>query len=459
MDRERTDPESYAILESFDAELDRVDPELLDFYVTKLQAQLDKINPGEKVGLAFHPDADGIFACLVVLTYLRQKNADVKFLPYELETKAFEEGAKECQHVISTDLWIRANLEGQRAIENVLDAGVNMSTIDHHDRRFPPRDIREDRPENFPRDERFPETIGENQDGKRKGDFMFVTPNRLECEIKNSNRYPASTLTYKLFLEIAKRNEDTELMEALKELEPYIMVGIAGDCSLKAWPKASEDYKDQMEVIQRLGVIINLAENFRNPENVVLQAEEIVRKAEGEKLKTLQETSPELAAAEAIQQWVERRVKEIQWDKEDAPVLFHFHVGDDELEAVNEAVLPSHGKVLNDKINPNIAIANALSREIGKKVAIVVTQYCESTNGQPPAVVLSFRTESAFIDTRVFANALGGGDGHPMASASKIHIIENPKDPEDRGEAQFASVEGILRHISSFVRNMNRQRG
>ncbi len=196
---EITRPESYIMLESFEAELDRVDADLLAFYVSKLKDQLDKIKPGDKVGLAFHPDADGIFAGLVALTYLRSKDVEVQFLPYELETRAFAENGKECDHVISTDLWLPANLEGQKAIEEVLGAGTNVTSIDHHDQRFPEKDIRKDPPFAEKRDPLYPETIDVNKDGSTPGRFAFITPSRIGCEIENSNRFPASTLTYKLF--------------------------------------------------------------------------------------------------------------------------------------------------------------------------------------------------------------------------------------------------------------------
>jgi|GEM_PF-4978106 hypothetical protein len=454
---EITRPESYALLESFEAELDRVDADLLVFYVSKLKDQLDKIKPGEKVGLAFHPDADGVFAGLVALTYLRSKNVEIQFLPYELETQKFADESLECDHVVSTDLWIPSSIEGQGSLEKVLGSGTNVTTIDHHDQRFPKKDIRKEPPSTSQRDPLYPETMAVNRSGSTEGQFLFITPGRLQCEIENSNRFPASTLTYKLFLELAEQEGDEEMLAQLKELEPYILVGIAGDCSLVAWPRAALDHEADLKRIKRLGTIINLAENFRNPENVILQAEQLISQTSKEqRLSALRETSPELAAAEEIQQWVEQRVETIipNWNTSKEPVIFHFHADQEEIDAVTKAGLPNHSDVLKESVNPNIAIANALSRAIGHRVAIVVSQYCEQTNGQPPSVNFSFRTESPFLDVRKFARMLGGGDGHPMASGSRINLIEDPKE----GEEIFSSVEDILWHTSNVLRNFNRKR-
>jgi len=255
-------------------------------------------------------------------------------------------------------------------------------------------------------------------------------------------------------LELAEKEGDEEMLAKLHELEPYIMVGIAGDCSLVAWPKAEEDHKEQMETIKRLGTIINLAENLQHPENVILQAEELTLGTPKEnRLKALQELSPELRAAEDIQQWVEERVSQIVWDQKKHPIIFHFHANENEVSSITSAVVPKHPTVLNETINPNIAIANALSRKIGHKVAIVVSQYCESSNGQPPSIKLSFRTESPHLDTRAYANMMGGGDGHPMASGSKYPIKKEPKEDE------FGSTSAVLWHMDNLIRNLNTQRG
>jgi hypothetical protein len=432
-------------LESFEAELNRLDPELLDFYVDKLKSQIDLIQTGDKVGVAFHPDADGICSGTFIIAYLKAKfGAQIEIIPinYELDTEPFGDVASHCDHIITTDCWITATEKGQEPLQNTMEQGINVTTIDHHDSRFGDQDIRKTPPYSAERDPHFPETIAENREGSTSGRFCFISPKRLGTSMRDTNKYPATLVTYKLLTELLKKHEPEPFMQdILQKLEFLLPIGVAGDNSLDEWPNLAEKHEANSETIKRLATLLNLAENFGSPINVVntLLNTSI---SEEDPIPTIEQRSREIQAAARIQEWIETESPKIQWDQQKQPILFHHHIGEEEVARASEYAREQFADVLQERINPNIGIANETSKLIGKKVMIVISQYFTNSTGQPPSIALSLRSEKAGMDTRTIARIFGGG-GHSMASGARI-LIHAGTDPQE-----------IINEIKGIVRMTN----
>lgn len=412
-----TGAESLNRCNSFEEELNRVDPQRERFLLEKIREFLEKIKPGDKVLIACHPDADGYISGALLKAFVDRffhGQVQAEFCTDELKTREFYNKAKNFKHVITGDLWIDETEEKQQGLRALLKQGINIAVFDHHDKQFPdfaPQRIEEMLASGLEYTLTIPESSQQDLDPRTKGSITYVSPKRLGFHNPDPNKFTGALIIYKMLGQLVD----------LSDLEFLLPISAKGDCDAgkKYWPKLLEKYaghKKETDEIAEIAGSLNFGKNLTLPAAERLMTWLASMNGQRNSYKEI-EQDDKLSDLRKLRARTRGRVEAVLREgTRIAGRFFHYHVTAEDERAVRKGL---NGD-LNHELVLDTGLSEALCEKIGNEITVTVTQV---RKGISKGFHICFKDERGDQehDMTVLARLFGGG-GHENASGAERKI-------------------------------------
>lgn len=424
-------------LETAEEELNRLDGNRMDFYSRKLEAFMERIQPGDGVLINTHPDADGLASAAFVKKYLERKFGKriyVSFSFHILASEEFTEKASAYNHVICCDQWIDNEEEKQTGLRELIKEGKNILVLDHHDKYFNQVDSLDPDLYSRPYDPLTPETIPYGLGVGSYDRFCYISPTRLGSTI-SSSKFPAGVLAYRMLRSIDPRVED----------QKYIVpIAVLGDGAAQEWENLLRQYSGDVKKALEVADIANLASNLRALERLTRRF--LRSKISAHPYEDILKSS-DLDGVKRIQALIAQMTEDILSDR--IPVqrmnnangggaCLYYHITEQDEKRASRLVKNDTIKRPPDLDN---GLATALSRQIGTELTVVVTQF-ERKQDEIKGLRIRFRDERNDKDHSMIPLAEKfEGSGHDMASLAIIPATDiTAQDVLRRVQGQLANL-------------------
>jgi|GEM_PF-4591492 len=414
---------------SFEEELDRVDQPRERFLLGKIREFLEKIKPGDKVLVAYHPDADGNIAGALLKVFIdRYFKGQVRTesCTATLEAQEFYEKAKTCDHVITGDLWIDPKEEKQKGLRALLEQGINIMVFDHHDKDLldiNPSSTDEMLMDGLNYSPLIPETLPQNMNPRTRGKIVCVFPKRLGFTNPDSNKFTAGLVVYKMLSQLAD----------LRDLEFLLPISAKGDgdAGKKFWPKLVEKYGEHDNVIKEIATALNLGKNLTDDAAKRLIDRLISAGTIQNQFETIKD-SAELEDLKKLRGYIRGKLGHIL--EHVTPIdqrFLYYHVTAQDEQTAREGV---NGD-LKERLELDVGISEAICEEMGRRYTIIVTQM---NRAEPRTLHACFKDDrdDTEHDMSELAKTFGGG-GHANAAGATIPVHRGWR--EESVVAEFVS--------------------
>lgn len=414
-------------VQQFDEDLRHMEPEKLFGMAQQVAQFLDKIEPGEKVLIAAHPDSDGLVSAAFIRNYFAKKFEGKKgprigYTFFELKDERFEERAKNYDHVIVLDLWIDSEEERQSGLRNLLKNGTNVLVIDHHDRDFYAYDEKMHLENYHPL---IPETMVFDGDQRTGGNLTFVSPKRLGADIDSSDM-TTGIITHRIIRTIEPRSGiDFGILP----------ISVYGDDAQNKWAQMRDFVNGRSIETLSLANTINLSENLIDIRTMVSELARCTANYTEEL-----DSSATIDPLIKLKDWTRKRAADIANLRGENPNqnFLHHHVGEREVRGARA--------ISNFRFRNHPPLYRELGTYLSRRTQIpTITDQVGYINGEPKSVRMSFKYDGdQGVDTRDIAANFQGG-GRERASGATIEI-PSPQDP--------AAVQKILQEIEGTLRSI-----
>jgi len=409
---------------NFDEQMEQcVNPEFFEVYKGRVRAFFERIQPGDTVILAHHNDSDGIVSATLVNAFLREKFGNKIEIIYTQELLSSGKIADMAQatgakHLIATDLWIPTAEREQEGLQRLLQNGVNVLDLDHHDELGKVVTPANEREMEAGYDPDVAESLRNFIRPENENTFDYVSPTRLGSDLESGN-FPAGFVTYKML---------KDLGVDLSEYEELLLVSASGGYSGETWGGLLAKYPDQLRAKLFIGKLLNIAQNLKRPDDLVryltfhphplslLETEHVGKLIE-------------------LKKWIGEKEKELRRCKrydgstgtipgilKDAPYAYS-HITNTDLE---HPLLQSSNGTLTKNPNLTAPLSDQILESFGAGTFVAATQIYQGNED----IIVSARDAWGNKDPRRHVGKImqeldPNGGGHPNAGGARISIPEN----------------------------------
>ncbi len=412
-------------IQPFDEDMEHISSKALDGLVEETAEFLDGIHPKDRVLIVSDADSDGLSAGGKIKNLLQRRfpKNEIGHSFFDLADDRFiARASRGYSHIIITDKWFDNEPERQASIVELLDRGVDILSIDHHDRDFPMVDVSKIPHEYNPL---IPESMVWAKEGRRtSGNLTFISPKRLGADVDSSV----------LTSGIIARRIALALDEGIIDNPQSLALSVFGDGAEESWAQIKQMVNGTSRAVEDLSSSINLGHNLKDVRGLVSAMTSDNPDLYGE-LNSLQEVS----SLYRLRKFIQMRAEQIVGSFNNESEYLYYQVSGEAVSAIRKKIPGLRTNILFYKGG-----STAISKRLEEKKPVIVTQEVARRGGNHTIeIAIKYDGDTDKFDTRDLAGIFQGG-GRAKASGATVQI--------EKGRSATSVEEEIRDKIADYFR-------
>jgi len=413
-------------IQPFDEDMEHINSKALDGLVEETAEFLDGIRSKDRILIVADADSDGISAGGKIKNLLQRRfpKNEIGHSFFDLADDRFMmRASKDYSHIIIADKWFDNEPERQAPIVELLYRGVDILSIDHHDRDFPEVDMSRIPHEYNPL---IPETMvwAPGEGIRTSGNLTFISPKRLGADVDSSV----------LTSGIIARRIALALDGGIIDNPQSLALSVFGDGAEDSWAQIKQMVNGTSRAVEDLSSSINLGHNLKDVRGLVSAMTSSIPDLY-EELGFLQEVE----SLRRLREFIQMRANQIVEAFNNESKYLYYKVSGEAVSAIRRKIPGLRTNILFYKGG-----STAISKRLEEKKPVIVTQEVARRGGNHTIeIAIKYDGDKDKFDTRDLAGIFQGG-GRAKASGATVQI--------EKGRSATSVEEEIRDKVADYFR-------